>query len=178
MEEYAIGAVAIIAILGVTFMVIGLAPGSETAPPYPAPLVGDALTGQVVSAPADTIAVRDPAITIDLSRFDYNGDGLLDFYDYQDILAGRVDCNAQDCDLNDDRLVDARDKALFDAVIVRLYDYNCDGVLTREDARLLNEYLRGAPSPHDVLCDVDGDGLLTRADLTRYTALLYNYDLR
>ncbi len=163
-----VGVVAVVAIVCVLLIVLNLAPGSATAAP-------DA------SAAGRAVSYGDAAVPItaqfDFSAFDFNGDGRLDYYDYEDVLAGRVDCQAKDCDLNDDGLVDGQDQALFDALVRRLYDYDGDGKLTRDDPLVLRRILlSGTGFDGDHVYDLDGDGLLTSHDLSLYTSLLYNYD--
>jgi hypothetical protein len=48
----------------------------------------------------------------------------------------------------------------------------------RNDPRFLLQVMQGtAACTADMICDLNGDGLVSSDDITLYTPLLYNYDL-
>lgn len=169
-DTLSVGVVAIISIICVTLLVLGLAPGiaSSEAPA--------SRTGNIAGS-----AYADAAVPVgtqfDVSLLDFNGDGMLDFYDYQDVLDGTVDCQAEECDLNKDGLIDATDSESFNLLVRRLYDYDGDGKLTRDDPIFLRDVIYGYKHCNaNHICDLDGDGFVSSQDVTLYTSLIFNYD--
>jgi hypothetical protein len=162
----------IISIIAVFTLVVGLPPGEASSDiPLPA--------GQVTGAAFDYGATAVPVGTqFDISDVDMNQDGMLDFYDVLDIFTGKVNCNKLDCDFNDDGFLDAADAESLTGLIIRLYDYDQTGFLERNDPRFLLQVMQGtAACTADMICDLNGDGLVSSDDITLYTPLLYNYDL-
>ncbi len=162
-----------VAIVAVVLMALGLStPDSGVAaqPSLSSNLAGSAVDYATASVPVGT--------EFNYAWLDFNGDGKLDYYDFQDVLAGKVDCQKMRCDLNGDGVVDARDQQAFDNLVRRLYDYDNDGKLTRNDPLFLKQIMLGnAHCDANHICDLNGDGLVNSEDITLYTALLYNYDL-
>lgn len=168
-----IGVVAVVSIVAVVLIVLNLSPGEAAT--LSAQDADPATT--LVGKAGGTACVPVP-IQFDGTPFDYDGNGLLDFYDYIAVLDGRADCQAMDCDLNDDGYVDAADQGLFNLLVRELYDYDNDRVLTRVDAQRLALIMAGdASCDENMICDLDGDGRLCSDDLTLYTSLVYGYDL-
>lgn len=161
-----IGVVAIVAIVAVSLIVFSI---GEVESPI-------SLPEQPVGNAVDYGNVRVP-VKAEFSReaFDFNHDGMLDIYDFEDVLTGRAACDG--CDLNADGYIDGRDKELFISLLRRVYDYNNNQKLDREDPLYLREILLGnrqCDSNH--ICDIDGDGFVSSRDLTKFTSLIYNYD--
>ncbi len=162
---------AIVAIAAVTLMVLNLAPGvvsQHTTNPQ------ENSGGRAFDYVTDCTPI---AGQFDGTWLDFNGDGIIDYYDYQDVLDGKVDCTLHQCDVTNDGLIDARDQEAFNGMIRRLYDYDNDGQLTRQDLIILRQIMEGsAQCDANHICDLNGDSNLCADDLTRYTSLLYNYD--
>lgn len=171
-EEHAVVALSvtgIVALLCIVIIVVGLNPSTTTQ--KISSTKGDTVVGQA------TASGCVPVVGFDYHSLDFNKDGRIDYYDYDDVLSGKVDCSLQDCDLNDDGVLDARDKTAFDGLVLRLYDYNNDGKITREDERFLGQILANKAScDSDHVCDLTGDGQLCSDDLAIFTSLFYNYD--
>jgi len=171
-EKYdmtSVGVVAVVSIVCVVLMALNLAPGEAAASPPSQDMTGKAVDYATSQVPAGG--------QFDIRPFDLNGDGKLDYYDYQDVLAGKVDCVKKQCDLDGDGLIDAQDARAFNLLVRRLYDYNNNGRLDRDDPKFLKEVLLGnAQCDANHVCDLDGDGFVGKADITLYTSLLYNYD--
>ncbi|MBR9692365.1 hypothetical protein GOV07_00360 [Candidatus Woesearchaeota archaeon] len=169
-DMVSVGVTAVVAILAVTLMVVNLVPGS-------APL--DIQSPSVTSGKAVDYGTTCSPITVqfDFKWLDFNADGRLDYYDYQDVLSGKVDCSERRCDLTADGLIDDQDLTAFNLLVVNVYDYDNDGSLTRDDPRFLAAVLAGdAECTRNYVCDLDGDGLVCDEDLALYTSLVYNYD--
>ncbi len=174
-DAASVGVTAIVAVIAVVTLVINLAPGATglSLPDLPLDKNGAA------NAAGKAVEYRDGCVAVglqfDAALFDFNKDGLLDYYDYADVLSGKVDCNAGRCDLNADGVIDDADAQAFNLLIVRLYDYDGDRRLTRDDPHYLRDLLLGKAScDADHVCDVDGDGFVCASDLTLYTSFVYN----
>jgi hypothetical protein len=165
-----LGVVAVVGIIAVVLMVINLVP-VQSAPT-------DALTGNSVRKASSYEQAHVPVDEqFNVALFDFNRDGRLDLYDYADVLAGRVDCQAQACDLNADGRLDAVDLSLFTQLLRRLYDYNNDGVVDRNDPIFLRDIMLGnAKCDKDHVCDLNSDGFVSSEDLALYTSFVYNYE--
>jgi len=164
-----IGVVAVIAIVCVVLMVFGLKPGQTSAQTAAQDTLGKAASYGDAAVPVGQ--------QFDVTLLDFNEDGIVDFYDYEDVLSGKADCTRHTCDLNDDGLLDNRDAESFRLMVTRLYDYDNDRQLTRADPLFLKDILAGTAScDTDHICDLDGDGFVTSQDLALYTSLIYNYD--
>jgi len=162
---------ALVAIVAVVLMVLNLAPGTH---PVQSTSPRENSGGRAIDYATDCVPIRTQ---FDSAWLDFNGDGILDYYDYQDVLAGKVDCTTHSCDLTGDGLIDKRDQEAFDNMVRRLYDYDNDGKLTRKDLLFLRKVMDGSAScDADHLCDLNHDGNLCADDLARYTSFIYNYD--
>ena len=74
-------------------------------------------------------------------------------------------------------LTDEQDRVAFNLLVVSVYDYDNDGVLTRDDPRYLVMVLAGdTQCSRNYVCDLDNDGFVCDEDLALYTSLVYNYD--
>ncbi len=164
---------AVVAIMAVALMVLHLPPGlADEARERQDPAA--TLGGRAVDYGSSCVPIGEE---FDRSWLDFDGNGMLEPYDYDLVLSAGIDCSRQRCDVTGDGLVDARDREAFLSLLRRLYDYDGDGALTRDDPRFLRDILYGdAACDEDHLCDLDGDGRLCADDLARYTSLLYNYD--
>lgn len=171
----AITLLAIVAIVAVVIMVIGLPPSEAADQPSLPEQKTIATAGAAFEYGEEEVLVGDQ---FDISAIDMNQDGILDFYDVLDIFSGAVNCNEVDCDFNDDGYLDAADAESLTGMIIRLYDYDGNGILERDDPRFLLEVMLGnAQCNENFVCDINGDGLVSSQDVTLYTELLYNYDL-
>ncbi len=164
------GVVGLVAIIAVVLMVVELTPGAIEPVTVSAPQN----VGRAVDYGADCVPVGQQ---FNYASFDFNQDNMLNFYDYMDVLSGAADCNAMDCDLNDDGFIDSLDQELFNLLVVRVYDYNHNRIIDRDDPLFLRDVLYGdAHCTGDYVCDLNGDGLVCSDDLTIFTSLIYNYD--
>lgn len=171
--------VATVAILAVTLMVLELAPGTG----HQGTIKNGDIAKNTLSEQSRIGLAVDPNQCVpiphqfDYTSLDFNEDGTLNYYDYQDVLEGRVDCAKKDCDLNDDGLIDERDRKSFNLLVTKLYDYDNDQQLTRKDSLFLRDVLAGvATCTSNHICDLNGDGKLCANDIVLSTSLIYNYD--
>ncbi len=171
-DAVSVGVTGIVAIIAVTMIVTNLSPPvtPEEAPVGPR----ETLIGRSASLETARVPVRKEFAK---EAFDFNEDGVLDLYDYQDVILNRVDCERHSCDLNQDGLIDGEDQRLFQLLLTRLYDYNNNQRLDRQDPLFLREVILGNRACNENhVCDVNGDGSVSKEDITIYTALLFNYD--
>lgn len=167
-----IGMVALVAIVAVVLIVMNLAPGAQTQLP-------DSTLDQPLGRAIDyNTAVSPIKQQFNIDDFDFNYDNRLDFDDYDDVLAGKITCN-KDCDLDGDGKLTRLDRDLLDSLIVSLHDYNKNGVLDRRDPVFLREIMLGNEQcTQNKICDLDGDGFVSKTDLTYFAALLFMHDLQ
>jgi|GEM_PF-2358921 len=167
---------AVVAILAVALMVLNLGPGTTVKQPNNQQDGEPWLTagGKAVTYGNDCAPITEQ---FDYAWLDFNGDGRLDYYDYRDVLAGNVDCSERQCDVTGDGLIDERDRVAFDLIVTRVYDYDGNHVLTRDDPLFLRDILFGdAACDANHVCDLNGDGQVCDDDLVLYTSLLFNID--
>ena len=171
-DVLSVSVVAVVAIVCVALIVLNLAPGvvaAERVLAAHATASGKAVDYDTTCRPVGT--------QFDYAWLDFNDDGRLDYYDYQDVLDGTVDCLDHQCDLTQDGAIDNQDLVAFNRLVTELYDYDGDGEHTRRDPLFLRTVLYGDDAcDADHVCDLTGDGLVCNDDLAAYTSFVYNYD--
>ena len=162
LEMTSVSVVAIVAITAVVLIVLNLTPGFSLE-------LDTSITGNAINYRASQ---RPITTEFNYQEYDFNNDGIVDFYDYDDALHGEC----ANCDLNGDGVLDNKDREAFHLLVKRLYDYDNNGKLERADARILVATLLGEPFSENHVYDLNGDGILSNEDITRYTGIIFNFD--
>jgi len=161
----AIATTGIVAVFSIILLAMATIPSTSSTSSI------NAISGDVVLTNFQEVIVKQ----YDITPYDYNMDGFLEFNDFNNIMDGRVAClKGKICDINQDGYLDKADEKIFDSVVRSLYDYDRNGRLDKEDLKQLLLVMNDKAEQKDYyVYDLNHDGKIDKTDVSLLTGIIY-----